>query len=323
MKKLFMALMLVGFVVSTVFGANVKMNLNAIYGQNSFHTQGAMYFADLVKKYTGGSVDITVHPGGSLGFKGPELLKAVKDAQVPMSDILMGVVAGSEHVFGISSLPRLVTSFEDAKKLYEDSKPLYEKAASKWNQKLLYAAPWPPSGLVTKNKVEEAADIKNAKIRTYDKNGANFLRELGAAGISMPWGEVYSALRTGLIDGVLTSAESAKNGKFWEVLGHFNNINYAFPLNMVTLNKDYWNSLSSEQQKAILKAAAETEKHQWESSEAKNKEASQIIEKNGIVISHPSDKFSGQLDAAAKIIVNNYLKDASSETKKVLENYIK
>ncbi len=323
MKRLLLFLVLTCFAVSSVFAADVKMNLNAVYGQNSFHTQGAMYFADLVEEYTDGSVNITVHPGGSLGFKGPELLKAVKDAQVPMSDILMGVVAGSEHVFGTSSLPRLAPSFDEAKKLYEDSKPLYKKAAAKWNQKFLYAAPWPPSGLVTKNKVETAADIKNAKIRTYDKNGANFLRELGAAGISMPWGEVYSALRTGLIDGVLTSAESAKNGKFWEVLGHFNNINYAFPLNMVTINKDYWNSLSDEQQKAMLKAAAETEKHQWESSEAKTMEALQVIEENGIVISQPNDKFSSQLDAAAKVIVKNYLEDASKETKKLLEKYIK
>lgn len=323
MKKLLIFLVLCLFAASSAFAGNVKMNLNAVYGQNSFHTQGAMYFADLVKEYTGGSVNITVHPGGSLGFKGPELLKAVKDAQVPMSDILMGVVAGSEHVFGISSLPRLASSFDKAKKLYEDCKPLYKKAAAKWNQKFLYAAPWPPSGLVTSNEVVSAADIKNSKIRTYDKNGANFLRELGAAGISMAWGEVYSALRTGLIDGVLTSAESAKNGKFWEVLGHFNNINYAFPLNMITINKDYWNSLTTEQQKALRKAAAETEKNQWENSEAKTNEALKIIEDNGIKISRPTDEFADKLDAASKVIINNFLEDASKDTKDVLEKHIK
>lgn len=162
-------------------GKAMKLDLNAIYGATSFHTVGAMDFAALAKTYSEGSVDITVHPGGSLGFKGPELLKAVKDAQLPMSDILMGVVAGSEHVFGLSSLPRLATSFEQAKSLYTDSKPLYEKAAAKWNQKFLYAAPWPPSGLVTNKAVTSSADIKGLKTRTYDKNGANFLRELGGA----------------------------------------------------------------------------------------------------------------------------------------------
>lgn len=122
----------------------MKLDLNAVYGATSFHTMGAMDFAKLAKAYSNGNIDITVHPGGSLGFKGPELLKSVKDAQLPMSDILMGVVAGSEHVFGLSSLPRLAASFDEARNLYTDCKPLYEKAAKKWNQKLLYAAPWPP-----------------------------------------------------------------------------------------------------------------------------------------------------------------------------------
>ena len=180
LKKLLMVTIMVMIAAAPTWaGKAMKLDLNAIYGSTSFHTAGAMDFAALVEKYSNGSVVITVHPGGSLGFKGPELLKAVKDAQLPMSDILMGVVAGSEHVFGLSSLPRLAGSFEEAKKLYGDSKPLYERAAAKWNQKFLYAAPWPPSGLVTSRAVASSQDIKGLKTRTYDKNGANFLRELG------------------------------------------------------------------------------------------------------------------------------------------------
>ena len=120
LKTLFVATTLVIFSFSAAMAENIKLDLNAVYGSTSFHTQGAMGFAKRVKKHSGGSVDITVHPGGSLGFKGPELLKVVKDGQVPMSDILMGVVAGSSHVFGISSLPRLVKSYDEAKALYSD-----------------------------------------------------------------------------------------------------------------------------------------------------------------------------------------------------------
>ncbi|MCG8689467.1 MAG: TRAP transporter substrate-binding protein [Desulfobacterales bacterium] len=304
-------------------GKTMKLDLNAIYGSTSFHTMGAMDFAALAKTYSKGSVDITVHPGGSLGFKGPELLKAVKDAQLPMSDILMGVVSGSEHVFGLSSLPRLAGSFEQAKALYKDSKPLYEKAAAKWNQKFLYAAPWPPSGLVTGKAIGGSADIKGLKTRTYDKNGANFLRELGGAPLSLPWGEVYSSLRTGMIDSVLTSAESTKNGKFWEVLNHFTSINYAFPLNMVTVNMDYWKAMSKDQQDAILKAAAETEANQWKASESKTAEALSIIKENGFTIAEPSQALNAEMDKAAAMIVEEFAKKADKKTKAVLEAYTK
>lgn len=312
------------FSVSTAWAdKTVKLDMNAIYGSTSFHTMGAMDFAKSAKSYSNGSIDITVHPGGSLGFKGPELLKAIKDAQLPMSDILMGVVAGSEHLFGISSLPRLASSFEQAKELYNDCKPLYEKAAKKWNQKFLYAAPWPPSGLVTKNSVASAADIKGLKTRTYDKNGANFLRELGGAPLSLPWGEVYSSLRTGMIDSVLTSAESTKNGKFWEVLDNFTNINYAFPLNMVTINLDYWNTLSKAQQEAMLKAASATEISQWKKSESKTIEALNIIKEHGFTIAEPSMALSLEMNKASALIVNEFAKKADKKTKAILKKYIK
>jgi len=301
----------------------IKMDCNAIYGPTSFHTQGAMAFAKLVKKYSQGTVLITVHPGGSLGFKGPELLKAVKDGQVALSDILMGVVSGSEHVFGVSSLPRLVHSYAEAKKLYLELKPYYEKAALKWNQKFLYAAPWPPSGLVSKKEIKSLADLKGLKTRTYDKNGALFLHALGASPVPMPWGEVYSSLRTGVIDSVLTSAESAKNGKFWEVLNYFAQINYAFPLNMLTINLDYWKALSKEQQQAVLKAAKETEAKQWANSKQRNTIALQVIAQHGIKVYQPSPSLNKAMDKAALQIIHDFMAKTKGPVKAILEKYVK
>ena len=321
--KLLALLSVVALLSTTAFAKTMKLDLNAIYGPTSFHTQGATIFAKKVEKYTNGSVLVTVHPGGSLGFKGQELLKVVKDGQVAMSDILMGVVSGSEHVFGISSLPRLARTFDEAKKLYKATKPLYEKAAMKWNQKFLYAAPWPPSGLVTKKEINTKADLKGLKTRTYDKNGAEFLRALGASPLALPWGEVYSSLRTGMIDSVLTSAESTKNGKFWEVLSYFKDINYAFPLNMVVINLDYWKALSKDQQAAMLKAAAETEAEQWANSEKRTVEALKIIQEKGIKVSKESPEFGKDLDAAALKIQKAFLSKAKKSEKKVLEQFIK
>lgn len=301
----------------------VKLDLNAIYGANSFHTEGAVKFAQLVEKYSEGSVKITVHPGGSLGFKGPELLKVVKDGQVPMSDILMGVVAGSESVFGVSSLPRLVSSYDESRKLYEDFRPSYEKAATKWNQKFLYAAPWPPSGLVTKNEVKKVADLKGLKTRTYDKNGANFLQDLGASSVSMPWGEVYSSLRTGVIDSVLTSAESTKNGKFWEVLKYFTDIYYALPLNMVTINLDYWKSLTKEQQDAMLKAAKEVEAAQWQESEKRHKDSLRVIAEKGMIVNSETPELKAAMDDSAKKIISAFQATLKASDRKVFDKYVK
>ncbi len=320
-KKFFILTLLLGFFFAPQVSAQrMKMDLNAIYPASNFHTKGAVKFGELVEEYTDGDIKITVHSGGSLGFEGEELLKAVSDASVPMSDILMGVVSGSEEIFGLSTYPRIVTSYEEARELYEAALPYYEDACEKWNQKLLYAAPWPPSGLFTKERVDSIEDIDGLKTRTYDKNGAKFLRKAGGSPQSMPWGEVYSALNTGLIDSVLTSATSGKDGKFWEVLDHFTNINFAYPLNMVTINLDYWNSMSEDQQKAVLRAARETQKAQWEASRQSNRESLEAIEENGIQITEVSDEFGEELDEIAEEIFQEFKSDAGEETKKALES---
>ncbi|XPV67424.1 MAG: TRAP transporter substrate-binding protein [Halarcobacter sp.] len=313
--------LLVASLASLVLAGNVKMNLNAKYGANNFHTKGAEKFASLVKDYTNGSVDITVHAGSSLVKGNP--LKAVKDGTVAMTDMFIPFTSGGGKVFGISALPFIATSYDDAFKLYQISKPAYEKTAKKWNQKLLYSVTWPASGFYSNKKLETLADFKGVKTRTYDKNSAQFVNDAGGNAVALPWGEVYSALRTGMVNSVITSSSSGKDGKFWEVLTDFTKINYAYPLQAVTINLDYWNSLDSTQKDAMLKAAAEIEKAQWQAVKAEDKDALDTMAKNGMHISEASDTLKKELAIIANKMLKEYLEDANKDTKKIFEEYRK
>ena len=305
----------------SVLAANVQMNLNAKYGSTNFHTVGVQKFADLVKDYTKGSVDITVHAGSSLVKGNP--LKAVKDGTVAMTDMFIPFTSGGGKVFGVSALPFIATSYEDAYRLYQDSKPAYEDTAKKWNQKLLYSVTWPASGFYSNKKMESIEDFKGAKTRTYDKNSADFVNDAGGNAVALPWGEVYSALRTGMVDSVITSSSSGKDGKFWEVLSNYTKINYAYPLQAVTINLDYWNSLDKTQQEAMLKAAFEIEKAQWEAVKLEDKDALELMEKNGMKITEASDDLKKQLDVIANKMLEDYLADADAQTKEIFKKYRK
>jgi len=313
--------LLVASLASLVLAGNVKMDLNAKYGANNFHTKGAEKFASLVKNYTNGSVDITVHAGSSLVKGNP--LKAVKDGTVAMTDMFIPFTSGGGKVFGISALPFIATSYDDAFNLYQISKPAYEKTAKRWNQKLLYSVTWPASGFYSNKKLESLEDFKGVKTRTYDKNSADFVNGAGGNAVALPWGEVYSALRTGMVNSVITSSSSGKDGKFWEVLSDFTKINYAYPLQAVTINLDYWNSLSSSQKNAMLKAAAEIEKAQWDAVKIEDKNALDTMAENGMHISEASVKLKKELDLIANKMLKEYLSDANNDTKKIFEEYRK
>jgi len=307
---------------ASLLGAGVvKMDLNAKYGANNFHTKGAEKYAELVKKYTNGEVQITVHAGSSLVKGNP--LKAVKDGTVAMTDMFIPFTSGGGKVFGISALPFIANSYDDAYRLYQISKPTYEKVFAKWNQKLLYAVSWPPSGLYTKKPIASLADFKGLKTRTYDKNSAKFINMAGGSAVALPWGEVYSALRTGMVNSVVTSSASGKDGKFWEVLSHFTKINYAYPLQAVTINLDYWKGLSKAQQEAMLKAAAETEKAQWQASKDEDAAALKALADHGMKIAEASPELKKQLEGIADKMLAEYLQDADASIKKIFDEYRK
>lgn len=310
---------LVATLGTTLVAGTVKMDLNAKYGANNFHTIGAEKFAKKISDYTKGEVQITVHAGSSLVKGNP--LKAVKDGTVAMTDMFIPFTAGGGKAFGISALPFIASSYDDAFKLYQISKPAYEKVAKKWNQKMLYAVSWPPSGLYTKKAINSSADFKDVKARTYDKNSANFVKMVGGNAVALPWGEVYSALQTGMVNSVVTSSASGKDGKFWEVLTNFTKINYAYPLQAVTINLDYWKSLTKSQKDAVLKAAKEIEADQWEASKEENKVALALLKEKGMKIDEASNTLKGELDKVADEMLKAYLKDANSEIKAIFKEY--
>ncbi len=314
------SLLIAGLAASLV-ASNVKMDLNAKYGANNFHTKGAEKFATLVKDYTKGSVNITVHAGSSLIKGNP--LKAVKDGTVAMTDMFIPFTSGGGKVFGISALPFIASSYDDAYKLYQISKPAYEKTAKKWNQKLLYSVTWPPSGFYSNKAMTSISDFKGAKTRTYDKNSAAFVNSAGGNAVALPWGEVYSSLRTGMVNSVVTSSASGKDGKFWEVLKNFTKINYAYPLQAVTINLDYWNSLTKDQQSAMLKASQEIEESQWKASKEENKVALETLAKNGIAINEASPELKKELDKIANDLLTKYLDGANSQIKAIFKEYRK
>jgi len=305
---------------ASVFAADVKMDLNAKYGASNFHTKGAEKFANLVKDYSNGSVNITVHPGSSLIKGNP--LKAVKDGTVAMTDMFIPFTSGGGKVFGISALPFIANSYDDAYKLYQISKPAYEKTAKKWNQKFLYSVTWPASGFYSNKKMTSFTDFKGVKTRTYDKNSASFVNSAGGNAVALPWGEVYSSLRTGMVNSVVTSSSSGKDGKFWEVLTDFTKIKYAFPLQAVTINLNYWNSMDKTQQTAMLKAAKTIEEAQWAAVRVEDKNALDVMGANGMKIAEASPTLQKQLGVIANNMLVKYLSNANSDIKAIFQEYI-
>ncbi|CAB5111838.1 hypothetical protein D3OALGA1CA_2072 [Olavius algarvensis associated proteobacterium Delta 3] len=83
--------------------AKTKWDLHLNYPAGNFHSKGAQEFADRVKAATNGELVIVLHPGASLGFKGPELLRALAEGQLAAAEIPTGMVEGDAPVLALTA----------------------------------------------------------------------------------------------------------------------------------------------------------------------------------------------------------------------------
>lgn len=326
MRNLVRMLLVVVFLVTVTVPpvlAKTNWNANSVWPPKNLHSVGLTDFAEKVKKATNGELEMVVHTGGALGFKGPDLLKAVRDGLVPVSDMLISGVAGDEKIFQIVTLPFLVRDFDELRLLIEIAYPYFDKSAQKWGQKILYIAPWPGAGLWTKNKITTLKEMKGLKTRTYDKNGALVMEAVGATPFALPFSEVYTSLQTGLIDSVMTSSPTAVDGKFWEVLKYYEPLFITAATDMVTVNLKAFQKLPKAQQDALVKIGKEMEETMWANVKKWDKEQEAISNKNGIETVKPSTKVIGELEKITEKIRAEWLKSAPADGKKIYDEFLK
>ncbi len=304
---------------------DVTLNLSNEYSATSIHGVGDARFAEAVKEATGGSVEIVVHYGGALGYKSADHFDAVGEGALEIADTYGGSLGGLDPIFLISSLPFLVTTVEEAKVLYDVSEPEFKKVFEENGQILLYASPWPPSGIWGREAMNSTEALSGVKIRAYDKNGTTALNELGASAVRLSWGDVVPSISTGAIDAVLTSAEGGVSSSFWEHFDTFTEIyNYAIVLNFVHMNKDVFDGLTEDQQNAILTAAAETRDANWAAipERVKNTYAEMAANKVNVVVSD-DEAYRAKLQAAGQAALEDWLATTGERGQALLDAFNK
>ncbi|MBS0532161.1 MAG: TRAP transporter substrate-binding protein [Proteobacteria bacterium] len=288
MTALLMCILLSGYGQSAQAAESWDMAI--AYPPGNYQVRSAEHFAAEVAKATNGGVNIKVQAGGALGFKGPEMLGAIRDGLVPIGTMLLNQQVGVEPLLGIASLSYLVSTPAEMRTITDLARPAYEKIAEKHNQKILYLIPWPGQNIFAKPEIREPGDLHALKIRTVDRSGSDFFRELGASPAQMPWGEVVPALATGVINSVTTSSSSGVDGQFWDFMTYCYLVNWQSNFDMVTVNLDQWRKLTPAQQRSIEEIAKKLEPEFWKAAEEEDASKLKLLSEKGIKLVKPDAK---------------------------------
>ncbi len=301
--------------------AGVKWDLHLNYPAGNFHSRGAKRFADRVREATGGEVNIVLHPGAALGFKGPELLRAVAEGQLAFAEVPTGMVEGDAPLLALTAQPFISTNAFEQRLLYQLAKPKYAKVLKKFNQFTLFSSVWPFSGIYTQRPIESADDLQGLKMRVYDGTGLAFGNATGIAARKMPFSEVYPAMKAGLLDSMYTSSVSGVDAKAWEVLKYFTPINIVGPVNMYNVNLDRWNQLPEATRETILEIAEEMEDEMWNLAGDMDRKSRATLVENGMIINTVGKKFRAELNKIGEQLRAEWAEKAGEDAREILADY--
>ncbi|TCD14358.1 TRAP transporter substrate-binding protein [Oricola cellulosilytica] len=300
--------------------AETKWDMPTPYGDAVFHTQNIMQFAAAVKEATGGELSITVHSANSL-FGHAEIKDAVRRGLAPIGEILISRMANEDPVFGVDSIPFLAASYEDAEKLWKASR---EDIAAKLDEQgltLLFAVPWPGQSLYVNEEVTSTDQMQGVSFRAYNAATERLAQLMGAVPTQVEAGDIPTAFSTGRVSAMITSPSTGASSKAWDFVSHYIDTQAWLPKNMVIVNKQAFDALPEEQQKAVRDAAAEAESRGWEMSEAETAEKIQVLTDNGMQVSAPSETLKEQLGAIGQTMTDEWLAEAGDEGKAIVDAY--
>ena len=234
--------------------AGEKWDLPMAYSGSNFHSVTGAEFANCVTTGTGGDIEITTHPSGSL-FAGGDIKRAVQTGQVPIGERLLSGHQNESAIFGWDSIPFLVSSFDEHEKLYAAALPHVQELLAEQNMTMLYSVPWPPQGLYFNKEVNSVADMEGLKFRSYNNATARMAELTKMLPVSIEAAEISQAFATGVAESMVSSGATGYDRKVWESLSHFYSVDAWLPRNYMLVNNDVWADVS-EANKNVINACA-------------------------------------------------------------------
>jgi TRAP-type C4-dicarboxylate transport system substrate-binding protein len=297
-----------------------KWDMPMAYAASNFHSVTGEEFARCVTTGTGGDIEITTHPSGSL-FAGADIKRAIQTGQVPIGERLLSGNENENAIFGVDSIPFLAPSFDDHDKLWQAAKPTMESILNEQNLTLLYSVPWPPQGLYFKKEVNSVADMKGVKFRSYNA-ATNRLAELtGMLPVQIEAAEISQAFATGVAESMVSSGATGYDRKVWESLTHFYEVDAWLPRNYVMVNSDVWKEVS-DANKNVINACARMAEYAgtWRAKEYTGFTL-QGLRDGGMIVQPAGDALMAELRAIGDTMTKEWLEKAGEQGAAIVEAY--
>ncbi|MDR6215715.1 TRAP transporter substrate-binding protein [Paracidovorax wautersii] len=268
---------LVAAVVASIaaLGAHATEFRSADIHPDDYPTVTAVKFmGERLKQLSGGKHTVRVYPNGALGGE-KETIEQTKIGALQMVRINVGAMNNICPETLVPTMPFLFKSVEHMHKSLDG--PVGQEILKACEKQGFVGLAFYDSGarsmFTAKKPVKSLADMKGLKVRVQQSDlWVSMLEAMGANATPMPMGEVYTGLKTGLIDAAENNYPTYESARAFEVAKYFSKTEHSMAPEMLLFSKRAWDRLSPEEQGWVRQAAKESVPHmrkQWAEREAK------------------------------------------------------
>lgn len=261
---------------------------HALNTQHPVH-KGMIRLAELVSDYSEGSIQMTVFPNQQLGSE-RQMLELLQLGSIGMTKVSSAAIENFVPDLRVFGLPYLFENEAHILRVLngEIGKDLLLAGEPYWLRGLTYFDAGKRSFYTKEAPILHPDDLNGLKIRVMESQmSMNMIRVMDGSPTPISFGELYTALQQGVVDGAENNPPSYMTSRHYEVARHYSLDEHTMLPDMLVISTLLWEQLSDEEQGWVQTAADSAARYQrqvWKEAEV---EALKIIEEDGVEIHYP------------------------------------
>jgi tripartite ATP-independent transporter DctP family solute receptor len=262
----------------------------------------------LLEQKTGGKLGVEVFHSAQLGQE-KDTIEQTQFGVIDLNRVSLGPFNNIIEETQIPSLPYIFRSVEHMHKVMDG--PVGQEILDAFAAHDLIGLAFYDGGsrsfYNSQKPIKSIEDLKGMKFRVMQSDMfVDMVKALGANATPMPYGEVYSSIQTGVIDGAENNWPSYDSSGHFEVAKHYTLDQHLIVPEVLVMSKKTWDGLSPDEQKAVKEAAKESVPYMRELWAAQEKKSEEKIRAAGAEIVTDIDK--KPFIEAMKPVYDKYLK---------------
>lgn len=254
--------------------------------------KGMVHMAERLEEYSDGQMRLDIYPSGQLGSE-REMVELVQIGSLDMTKVSTSPLEAFVPIMKIFSLPYVFRSRDHSLKVLDSEigQKLLESTEVARLRGLGYYDAGSRSIYMVDTPVESPADLDGQKIRVMKSQTAvQMVSALGGSATPISWGELYTALQQGVVDGAENNPPSFHLSRHYETCKYYALNEHTMVPDILLMSLRSWNALNPQQQEWLQKAVKDSVAHQRILWQEATMLALQEVEAAGVIVTRPDKK---------------------------------